>query len=196
MIFNRMIPAVALFALAACTTARDTQPARTATEELLISMAADRVVEQLHLAVPDNPKLFVDAQYFDPLDGKYTISAIRDRLAQDGARLVSDRGSADFVVEIRSGGQSIDTSSTLIGIPSFPVPIPLSGSIDFPEIPIYKRSTETGVSKLAMTVYRQKDGSYAQSLGPDYGTASKKQWSVLFINWGEDDLKPPPEPAH
>src|SRR5512135_2421672 len=100
-----------LLAAASCSVTRETQPQRTATEELLISSAADRGAQDLKFDIPANTKVFVDAQYFEGTDSKYAIGAIRDRLAKDGARLVADRAAADMVVEIRSGAQSIDEDS-------------------------------------------------------------------------------------
>ncbi len=116
--------AMAALLLGGCAVTRDTQPPRTATEEMLISAAADRAADALRPHFAPGAKVFVDAQYFDGTDAKYTIGAIRDRLAQNGARLVADRKSADMVVEIRSGAQSIDQNSLLIGLPSINVPIP------------------------------------------------------------------------
>ena len=50
---------VSLF-LAGCTTQRATSPQRTATEELLISTAADRAAEKLADGIPTNIKVYLD----------------------------------------------------------------------------------------------------------------------------------------
>ena len=50
--------------LAGCTTARSTAPVRTASEQLLISAAADRAAEQLSLCIPKGTRIFVDTRYF------------------------------------------------------------------------------------------------------------------------------------
>lgn len=140
---------------------------------------------------PADAKIFVDAQYFDGIDAKYTISAIRDQLAKDGAHLVADRGAADVVVEIRSGAQSIDDHSFLIGIPSFDVPIPLSGAVKLPEVALFKKAQETGKTKIAMTGYDQKTGTYRFTVGPDYGYSHQTNWTVLLlISWTTDDIYP------
>src|SRR5690348_16523070 len=112
--------------LGGCSTVRDSQPPRTATEEMLISAAADRAAKALQPHFAPGAKVFVDAQYFEGTDDKYAISAIRDSLARKGAHLVSDQKTADLVVEIRSGAQSIDQNSLLIGLPSLNLPIPLT----------------------------------------------------------------------
>jgi len=178
--------------LGGCSTVRDTQPPRTATEEMLISTAADRAADALRPHFAPGEKVFVDATYFEGTDSKYTISAIRDRLAHDGAHIVADRKSADMVVEIRAGAQSIDQNSLLIGIPSLNLPIPLTGQVQTPEVALFKRAREVGVSKIAATGYDAKDGVYAVTLGPDYGFSHLTDWTVLFFfSWKTQDYLPP-----
>ncbi len=176
-------------ALVGCATERESNPPRTATEELLISTAADRAASQMLAAFLPNARVFVDAQYFEGLDSKYTIGAIRDQLAKDGAHLIADRGSADIVIEIRSGAQSIDETSTLFGVPNMDLPVPLAGALKIPEIALFKVAREIGTSKIAMTGYAQKDGTYKFSVGLDYGYSHRNQWTLLILfSWNSDDL--------
>lgn len=189
LIDKRVVAGVAISVLAGCTTEHESNPSRTATEEILISTAADRAAAQMLAAFPPNTKVFVDDKYFEGLDTKYAIGAIRDQLAKDGAHLVADRAAADAVVEIRSGAQSIDEKSTLVGVPAIDMPVPLSGSFKFPEIALFKKAQEVGTAKVAMTGYNQKDGTYEFTVGPDEGYSHLTQWTVLFfISWTSDDL--------
>ncbi len=138
---------------------------------------------------PPGSKVFVDAQYFEGLDAKYAIGAIRDQLAKDGARLVAERGNADLVVEVRSGAQSIDQASTLFGIPSLDLPVPLAGAFKFPEIALFKKAQQIGTAKIAMTGYDQKDGAYKFTVGPDDGFSHRTQWTLLvFLSWTTEDF--------
>jgi hypothetical protein len=59
-----ILPAMLLCAglLAGCTTARSTAPLRTASEQLLISAAADRAAAQLSLGIPKGTRIFVDTR--------------------------------------------------------------------------------------------------------------------------------------
>lgn len=142
-------------------------------------------------SLPAGTKVFVDAQYFEGLDSKYTISAIRDQLLKDGASLVADRGAADLVVEIRSGAQSIDDTSMLIGIPATNLPIPLAGSnLNIPEIALFKKAQRIGTAKVAMTGYDQKSGIYRFTVGPDFGLSHQIKWTVLFLfSWSREDFR-------
>lgn len=180
-----------LLSLAACSSAKESNPQRTATEQLMISTAADRAAERLTLDIPRGSKIFVDATNFEGTDGKYAIAAIRDKLLRDGGQLMKDRDSADMVVEIRSGALSMDDEQTLVGIPKFDVPIPLTGSVPFPEIALFKKRQRTGIAKFGATGFGAKDGAYAASSGPQYGLSRETEWVVLlFISWTTTDYVP------
>jgi hypothetical protein len=186
----------ATVALTGCSTVRLTEPGQTATEQLLISGAVDRAVAQINPAIPAGTKVFVDPQYFDTAPGdaalyaKYAVASVRDLLLRRGARLVDDRKTADMVVELRTGGQSIDHHSFLVGIPAIPVPIPFAGTLTTPKIAIFEKDRQTGIAKLALTAYG-KDGALTASTGPNFGDSDQTQWTVLlFFSWTDQDLVP------
>ncbi len=183
-------------AMAGCTTVQLTEPGQTATEQLLISGAVDRAVAQINPTIPAGTKVFVDPQYFDTAPGdaalyaKYAIASVRDRLLHQGAHLVDDRKTADMVVELRTGAQSIDHHSFLIGIPAIPVPIPFAGTMTTPKIALFEKDRQTGIAKLALTAYG-KDGALTAATGPTYGDSDQTQWIVLlFFSWTDQDLLP------
>jgi hypothetical protein len=186
--------AVAL-ALSGCTHERLVEPNTTATEQLLVSTAIDHVVAKLKPTVPPGSKAFVDPQYVDttPADevvyAKYAIGAVRDQLLRQGVRLVDDRSKADVVIEPRSGAQSIDHDTFLVGVPSFSVPVPLADKLAFPEIALYKKDSQIGVSKLAITAYSENDGRLVGSSGPVTGQSDRTRRVVLlFYAWTETDV--------
>lgn len=191
---GRVPVALMLVALAAggCTTQRETEPARTATEQLLISTAADHAAARLVLGIPPGTKVFLDATNFEGIDGKYAIGAIRDHLLKEGLWLVDLRSEADAIVEIRSGALSTDKHDALVGIPQFDIPIPLAGSdLTFPEIALYKESQRRGVAKFAATGYDAETGRHLGSTGPQYGFSHKTEWTVLlFISWTSTNAIP------
>ena len=181
--------------LAACSTAKESSPPRTATEQLMLSTAADRaaerIAEQVARDMPKGAKLFVDAANFEGVDGKYAIATIRDRLLRRGGALAKDRDSADLVVEIRAGALSMDDKQTLVGIPKFDVPVPLAGPVSFPEIALFKKRQRTGIAQFGATGYGAEDGRYVASTGPQYGLSRETEWVVLlFISWTTDDYMP------
>jgi hypothetical protein len=181
---------LAMLALGACTTTRETSPQRSATEQLLISTAVDRAVEGMDLKIPQGTKVFLDAEQLEGSDGKYAAGAMKDRLLRDGASLVGDRGKADAVVEIRAGALSIDDKQTLVGIGSFDVPVPLAGqAAKIPEIAVYKQKERVGVAKIAAIGYRTGDGKLIDSTGQQFGYSHEDEQVVLFFfTWRSSDL--------
>ncbi len=197
---------LATMLLCGCVKVRTTDPPRTATEELIISAAVDRMVDALQIHVPSGTKAFVDSTYFEGIDSKYALGAIRDRLLRSGVRLVDDKKDADMIIEARSGVESIDKHSFLIGIPETSIPVPLSTPLTIPEIALFKRAQMKGVAKAAVTGYDAKTGELKLSSGAAYGYSHDTDWTVLLlISWNSTDLipkphrdndpVPPPDPA-
>jgi hypothetical protein len=195
----RNLPALALVMLAttACTFATQSHPARTASEELLITNAADRAAEKLSLHLPKGTKVFVDASNFDAFDGysgKYAIGVIRDSFLKQGAHLVDSKKAADTVVEIRAGALSTDEKDLLVGIPSFNVPVPLAGTTTFPKIALYENQIEVGVAKFGATSYSTKENTFEADSDPEYGYSHDTLRTLLiFFSWKSNDTMPQSE---
>ena len=195
MTFARLSLALRLIVLVgACNTRRESTPPRTATEQLLISAAADRAAEQLDLAMPANSKVFVDSSNIEGLDSKYAIATMRERMLKLGANLVAERGDADVVVEIRSGALSLDENKFLLGSPEFAVPVPLSDSITFPEFSLYKRAERRGTAKFAGVAYDAKTGKLLSATEPQLGFSHETRYVLLlFFSWENRDFIAKPE---
>lgn len=174
----------------ACSTMRQTEPKRTATEQLLLSTAIDRAVKQLNLNLPQGTKVFLDTRYFNSYDKKYAIGAIRDRLLQEGMNLVSRRSEADVIAEVRAGAVSIDHTTRLLGLPKIKIPIPFAGTFQLPEFALFKRDRHHGIAKLALTAYRAHDHTLTDRTGPVYGNSDETHWVILLFGWSTNDLLP------
>jgi len=182
--------------LSGCTTERRSAPARTATEQLLISTAADRAAHALALSLPQDKKLFIDATHFDGPDSKYAISAIRGEFLRRGGHLATDQKTADVIVEISLGALSIDENSSIIGIPEFNIPVPMTGDLTVPEVALFKKEVRQGVAKFSAFSYDAKSGALVSYAPPDLGTSHKTQWVVaLFISWNTSDINPDADKA-
>jgi hypothetical protein len=181
---------LAMLALGACTSTRETSPERSATEQLLISTAVDRAVEGMDLEIPQGTKVFLEAGQLEGSDGKYAAGAMKDRLLRDGASLAGSRGNADAVVELRAGALSVDDKQTLVGIGSFDVPVPLAGeAAKIPEIALYKQKQRVGVAKIAAIGYSTADGKLIDSTGPQFGYSHEDEQVLLFFfTWRSSDL--------
>jgi len=179
--------------LAGCTTARSTVPLRSASEQLMISAAADRAAAQLSLGIPKGTRIFVDTRYFQGYDDGYAIAAIRTQMLKNGLMLVDDRPQAEAVVQVSSGALSTDQKSLLIGIPQLTVPYyPAGNSVTVPEIALFKQAEEKGVAKFVATGYDAKTGKLLATTDPRYGFAHNTNHTVLlFFSWATGDVIPP-----
>src|SRR5258706_7243081 len=140
-----ILPAALLCAglLAGCTTARSTAPLRTASEQLLISAAADRAAAQLSLGIPKGTRIFVDTRYFQGYDDGYAIAAIRTQMLNNGLMLMDDRVQAEAVVQVSSGALSTDQKFLMISLPQLTVPyIPVGNSVPAPEVGLVNQAEE------------------------------------------------------
>lgn len=182
------------FVLAACSTQRESEPARTATEQLLFSTAAERAADKLALNLQPGTRVFVDPAYVEGTDSKYLMSTLRDRVLKRGAALAEGKDKADVVLEPRVGAISVDRDETLLGIPEMKIPVPLAGPIETPEIALFRKGSRQGVIKVATTAYDAKSGALIQSLEPVVGFANKNDWTVLlFFSWDSNDLMAEPD---
>lgn len=181
-----------LLGLCGCTTIVQTNPPRTAMEEMLISTATDRAAAKLAPDIPAGAKVFVDNTNFEGTDSKYAIASIRSHLLARGLHLVDDKKAADVIIETRAGALSTDRKSFMIGIPSFNVPIPLASSpLPFPEIALYGSDEQKGVAKFAITGYDTKKGTLVTLVEPQYGFShSTKKTVLVFISWTDSDYIP------
>lgn len=181
--------AAALLAGGGCTQTILTAPQRSATEQLLLSTAADRAITSTNLSRFSGKKVFVDVSNFDSYDSKYAIGTIREALNRAGALLVRNETNSDIIIEARSGALSIDASSTLVGMPSAGVPVPLAGAVSIPELAFYKSEKQFSFAKLSLLAYETHGGKYVYASGPMVGKAYNHHYSFIgFITFSTSDI--------
>src|SRR3546814_7646783 len=87
----------------------------------------------------------------------------------------------------------MDGKKTLVGIPHFKIPIPLTGDLGIPEIPLFRREQRIGVAKFAAVSFRAQDGSFADS-AESYGFSHETDWLFFYSSPGRPTTfgrKPP-----
>lgn len=178
----------AAFLLGGCTTVRTTDPARTATEQLLLSTAVDHALKSANFLAFANRRVFLDTEYFDSYDSKYAIGTVRDALSRAGALLEDNVTNSDIVMEARSGALSTDDSSYLLGIPNIGVPIPLAGVVQTPELAFYKSEKQTSTAKIVLLAFARESRRHVYSSGPLDGKSYNNHYKLLFVSWGFTDI--------
>jgi len=188
------IPVLLVLLAAGCGSLSSTTPRRSAQEQLLISTAADRALSKIGLTAVDGRRVFLDESYMDAYDGEYVTGKVRNAISFFGGRLVNNTAEAEVIVELRCGGQSINESTFLLGVPEIPLILLGSGYV-IPEIPFFKYERQTSISKLSLFGYRADDGSILFSSGEAFGSSkATSYWIALIGPITFDDLpKLPPE---
>ena len=192
---NRIAPllaAVLMTALvAACASTTETNPSRTATEQLLVARAADLAVENLSLPIPAGSVVFVDETYFRAEASPYAVSAIRGALSEAGYALARNRDQADVIFEIRAGALSLEQMRRLLGLPPMSIPLADYRVVSFPELSIYSRRDRTGVAEFSGFVYRAEDGAPIAAVAPMIGQYTIRSHRLLMImTWGQQSAEP------
>jgi hypothetical protein len=185
-IYAGCLPAILL--IAGCTTTKTTTTARSATEELLLSTATDHALQNIGLEFFSGRRVFLDATYFDSYDSKYALGTLRDAISRAGALLEDNATNSDFIIEARSGALAIDASESLFGVPSMPVPVPLAGVLQTPEIAFYHAQRQNSVAKIALLAYARQSREHVYSSGSLDGKAYDKNYKVFFVSWSRTDL--------
>ena len=165
-----------------CASYKLTNPPRSATEQLLLSTAADRALASADLTMFAKKAVFLDTTYFDSYDSKYALGEIRDALSRAGALLEPDAKDADIIIEARAGALSTDSADTLIGIPNTGLPIPLAGTVSIPELAFYKSEKQFAYAKIALLAYANRSRAHIFSSGPLDGKSYNKYHKVLFVS--------------
>jgi hypothetical protein len=180
---------VAALVLVGCSSQEVTSPARSATEQLLLSTAADQALAGANLSIFAGRTVYFDFTYFDSYDSKYAEGEIRDAFSRAGALMAPDNKNADVIVEARSGAYSIDTNSAFLGIPSIPLPIPGTAEEPVtPQLPFYQSEAQVSYAKIALLAFDNKTRAHIYSSGPLGGKAHNTYKEILFFSWWSTDV--------
>lgn len=182
---------VAAAVLGGCTTVRNTDPPKTATEQFLTSVAATNAVRGLTAEPLRGRRVFIDETYF-PREHQFTLGEIRAHLLLAGVRLTTARDQAEIIVEPRTGGIGIDRYEFLLGIPSLPLGTVAAsaglpaGVITTPELAIIKNTRQWGAAGVGYVAYWRETGDIVTSSGPTIGRSYREDW--WFFGWGPNSV--------
>ena len=172
-----------------CHTSKLTEPPRTVAEMVMLSHAADQAIAQLDLDPVQGKKVFLDASYFESVDGKYVIGALREAIAIHGGILVDQLDASQWVMELRNRGLGMDTRSALFGLPAMEIPVPFAGRVASPELALYKANLADSIASFAVVVYDRQEGLMLATATEGEGISKFNQYQLLgFIKWRSTDV--------
>ena len=157
---------------------------RSAIEQLLLSGAVDAALAKLKLPEVAGKKVAVDTANLKAYDVEYVRIATRARLAEMGAILVDEPAEAELIVEVASGGLGLEHKTSVVGLPSLPVP---NSPVPTPELAAYRSLEQTGIVKLLVFVHAK---GKLIAIRRCYGKYDREE-SVLFgvRLQGHDDIR-------
>lgn len=179
------------FLAGGCATIRTTDPARTATEQFLLTSAAQSAVDQVSADTLRDRIVYIDTTYLTTAwqtapELSFMIGQFRAKLLEGGARLAPQREAAQIVLELRSGGVGIDRLEFLLGIPSIGLSAlagaasATSGSaLITPELAILKSTRQYSYASVAFVAYWADTGELLTSSGPFVGRRYREDWWIF-----------------
>ncbi len=192
MLRRAALPVAAGLLVAACASTTETNPGRTATEQLLLARAADRAVEGLSLPLPAGAAVYVDESYFQGEGARYAISAIRAALSDAGFRLAPNKDAADAVFEIRAGALSLEQMRRVFGIPEMRIPINETFNVvSLPELSVYSHRDRVGVAEFSGFLYEARTGAPLGAVLPMIGSYRiRSHKAMMMVTWGQQQAQP------
>ena len=191
--------AVLVEILSGCANVRVTDPARTATEQFLLSQAAVMAVEPLSFDALHGRRVFLDSTYFAPAEKDFVLGELRAKLLDSGVQIMPKREDAEVILEVRSSGVGIDRYENLLGIPAILAPsmatttasgAPMATLVT-PELAITKKIKQVGFASVSYVAYWVDTGEVMASFGPSLGRTYREDRWVLGFGPRTDGTIPP-----
>lgn len=161
--------------ISGCATARQTNTARSAVEQMLISSAVDQALNKIDFTPFAGANVYLEEKYVDCQDKAYVIASVRHRILAQGARLASAADKADIVIEMRSGSLGTDNSESFVGTPEVVLP----GMMTLPEIKFLTNNKQTATAKIGLVAYDYRTNTVLGSGGTTLAVADDSRWTVM-----------------
>jgi hypothetical protein len=178
-----IMAAIAAFAITGCTEPSITNTGRNAVQELLLSCAVERGLDQMDFRPLNGKKVVVDYVYLAPQAHKEYFQACAETcLYTSGATIVGKAEEADYIVRLYVGALATESTHWNIGTPTLPVPIPdTSLNIAIPELSLVKRITRNGVARFSALVLDAKTKKPFLVYREVNAVSQYNNWIVFFF---------------
>lgn len=178
-----VLTALTAAALPGCGTVKSSATPRTATEQMLLTNAWDAALGKVDFRPLAGVPVYLDTSNVSAIDQGWVVSSIKQAMLTQGVLLRQKPEQAQWVVEARVGAYGTDEDSWLLGIQQTTVPPLVTGvpSGTIPEIPLIKRSRQSGVAKLALFGYDRNSGQLVWNSGTMLAVANSKDVHFLGV---------------
>lgn len=165
-----------------CTSTKQSNTARTAREQLLVSNAIDQSLSKVDFTPFRGARVFVDEKYLDCTDKGYLVGSVRHRAMANGAVVVSKIEDADVVLELRSGGVGTDMADSFLGMPEIVLP----GMLTIPEVRLVNKTRQSAMAKIGLVAYDPKNHAVLGEGGVSSSLSEDNNWYVMGIGPWQD----------
>jgi hypothetical protein len=182
----------ALILLSACGVTRDASKSpRAATEQLLLTQAVERSLEDVSVPMLKDATVVMEVAGLTP-DQFYVRDAVAGHLARtQGVRIMGFRDQAKYVVRVMIQALGTELDQSFFGMPQVQgglIPIAL------PELPLYKFIREVGYVRYALNIYESGTGRLIMTTPWYTKTAAWRQYTIfIFLTFRTSTLTDPPE---
>lgn len=183
---------IALMLLSACGVTRDSSKSpRAATEQLLLSQAVERSLEDISVPMLKDATVVMEVAGLTS-DQFYVRDTVAGHLARtQGVRIMDRRDQAKYVVRVMIQSLGTELDQSFFGMPQVQgglIPIAL------PELPLYKFIRQIGYVRYSMNIYETATGKLALATPWYTKTAAWRQYTILiFLTFRTSTLTDPPE---
>jgi hypothetical protein len=168
---------IPLTAMAGCATQKESNTAQTGTEQLLLSSAIDKCLNNFDFSLLNSKQVYLETKYLDGIDKNYVTLALKHRIMNQGALLLDKPEKADIVVEVASGAVGTDVQELFVGVPEIPLPPP--SPIAIPRLAIFTRNKLNGTAKLLVVAYDAKTRRPIFPTGMSLARSDQKNINIL-----------------
>jgi hypothetical protein len=165
---------------------------RQGTEQLLLSDAVDRSIDQLDMSPLAGRRVYLDTSYMRAIksstfvNAEYITSSLRQKMTTSGCLIQDNRDTAEYVLEARIGALGSDSMEVTYGIPSSngvsqaaSLMSGLAAIPSVPEISVGKRSGDIGIAKVMVFAYHRDTGTPVWQSGNAIARSDAKDSWVL-----------------
>jgi hypothetical protein len=148
---------------------RTTVTPKTASEQILVSSAIQKSVDNMDLKFLKDAKVFVNLDYLVVGEQQpFLAGEIQNKLLKSGCKIMQKREESNSVISFRSAGIGVDNYDLKVSIPSFSYTkvaseyamptsyVPVTQQISttaIPEFPFYRSCTQVAIASLYFTAY-------------------------------------------
>lgn len=173
-----------------CALATALKPAEpTAVTQQLVMRSLERAVAQLAVERFKGRRAALDVYTQVASQSVLTRAFVAAWLEEHGVRVTAE--SPDLTLQVFVSALGTDQGQTLIGIPSFPVPVV---GVPFPEIALFKWVRNRGLADISLYAFDARTGAFVGKDRPREGRSKQDDFTVLFVvNFTVNDLDKRPE---